>query len=135
MPKTSSMFLISVGLQKSRSAKNPNKPGIVYLSIGKSWKNENGEVSKSFRRMNITLTGTPENFINTNKKAIIEFVRLAYCVIEKHVETDSDVSVDEVIADFRKAVNGDALMEDLRKRAKVDFPLMAEIVNVGDCKI
>lgn len=132
MSKTSSMFLISVGLQKSRSAKNPDKPGVVFIKITKSWKNEDGVVSRVIRGMNTSLTGTTENYINTNTDAIIQLVRLAYCVIEKHADTDDDVSVDEVMADFRKAVNGDSSMEDSVERAKDDFPLRTELVNLGD---
>lgn len=132
MSKAAAMFLISLVFQKSRSTKNPDKPGNVYFAIARSLKNEKGEVSRLSRRVNTGLTGTTEDFININKDAIIELVRLAYCVIEKHTTTQGDVSIDEVMADFRKAIQGDASMADSIQRAKEDFPLRAELVNVGD---
>ena len=52
------MFLISTGFQRSRSVKNPDKPGSVFIMIMKTWKNEAGEVQRLGKRMNTNLTGT-----------------------------------------------------------------------------
>lgn len=89
-------------------------------------------MSRLIRRLNTSLTGSTENFITTNIDSIIEFVRQAYFVIEKHDKADGDISVNKVMADFRKAINGDALMRDSVNRTKEVFPLRAELVNVGD---
>lgn len=132
MSKTASLFLVSVRFQQSRGTKQPDKPGIVYIEIIKNSKDKDGKVSRSSRRMNTSLTGSLENYIDSNKEAIIELVRMAYCVIENHAETDSDVSVDEVISDFRKAVKGDVSMKDSINSVKENFPLRADLVNVVD---
>lgn len=132
MSKVSSMFLISVRFQRSRSTKQPDKPGVVYIEIAKNCKDKDGKLSRLCRRMNTSLTGSPDNYVDSNKEAIIELVRMAYCVIENRAETDSDVRVDEVMADLRKAVKGDVSMKDSINRAKGDFPLRADLVNVGD---
>ena len=126
------MFLISIGFQRSRSAKNPDKPGSVFIMIMKTWKNEAGEVQRLGRRMNTNLIGTAENYVDTNKEAIIKLVRLAYCVIEQLTKNDENVSVEDVMTDFRKAVKGDASMKNIIKHANEDFLLRADLVNIGD---
>lgn len=126
------MFLISIGFQRSRSAKNPDKPGTVFITIAKSWRNEAGEVQRFSRRMNTTLTGTAENYFDTNKEAIITLVRLAYCVIERLTRDDENVGVEEVMTVFRRAVAGDVSMKETIKRANEDFSLRADLVNIGD---
>lgn len=126
------MFLISTGFQRSRSAKNPEKPGSVFIMISKSWKNEAGEVQRLSRRMNTALTGTAENYVDTNKEAIIKLVRLAYCVIEGLTKRDEEVGVEDVMTEFRMAVEGDASMKETIKRANEDFLLRADLVNIGD---
>lgn len=64
------MFLINVRFQKSRSARNPDKPGAVYIKITKSWKNEEGEALRLSRQMKTALFGTADDYIDTNKDAI-----------------------------------------------------------------
>lgn len=126
------MFLISIGFQRSRSAKNPDKPGSVFIEIAQNWKNEAGEVHRLSRRMNTTLIGTAENYLEANKEAVIRLVRLAYCVIERLTKNDGNVGVDEVMTYFRKAVDGDISMKETINSAKEDFLLRADLVNIGD---
>lgn len=132
MSKSTSRFLISTRFQRSRSRKQPDKPGAVYIEITKNLKNKEGDTAREIKRIKTSLTGTPENYVDSNKGAIIEMVRLAYCLIERHTESDEDVSMDDVMADFRKALSGDAAMKDCIERAKEDFPLRADLVNAGD---
>ena len=64
------MFLIGVVFQKSRSAKNPNKPGAIYIKITQNGKNKDGEALRLNRLMKIDLTGTADNYIENNIEAI-----------------------------------------------------------------
>lgn len=86
MSKTSSMFLISVRFQRWRSRKQPDKLGIVYTEIARNCKDKYGDVSKLSKRMSTTQTKALEIYVDVNKNAIIELVRLAYCVIEHHTQ-------------------------------------------------
>lgn len=132
MSKTGALLLLGARLLRTASEKQPDKPGVVYFEIARNRTNEDGEVVRSIRRMKTTLTGTPENYVNINKDAIIELVRLAYCVLEQLTKRGGEVSVDDAMAEFRKAVGGDIAYKKSIRRAKEDFPLRADLVNVGD---
>lgn len=126
------MFLIGVVFQKSRSAKNPDKPGSVYIKIAKNRKNKNGEALRLNRLMKTGLTGTADDYIDNNIEAIKELVRLAYCIIEQLSKGDETVSVDDVMTAFKNAVRGDKSYRDIIRRAKEGFPLRSDLVNLGD---
>ena len=101
------MFLIGVVFQKSRSAKNPDKPGAISIKITQNGKDKDGEALRVNRLMKTDLTGTAEDYIDTNIEAIKELVHLAYGVIEQLTTRDENVGIDDIMTEFRKAVGGD----------------------------
>lgn len=114
------MFLIGVVFQKSRSAKNPDKPGSVYIKITQNGKDKDGEALRVNRLMKTDLTGTADNYIDNNIESIKELVHLAYCVIERLTIKDENVSIDDVMTEFRKAVGGDnSYIEKLNEQKKI----------------
>lgn len=126
------MFLIGVVFQKSRSAKNPDKPGSVYIKITQNGKDKDGKALRINRLMKTDLTGTAEDYIDNNIEAIKGLVRLAYCVIEQLTTRDGNVSIDDVMTEFRKAVGGDNSYIETIKRAKKDILFRSDLINVGD---
>ncbi|MBD5346021.1 MAG: site-specific integrase [Bacteroides sp.] len=126
------MFLIGVVFQKSRSAKNPDKPGAIYIKITQNGKDKDGKALRINRLMKTDLTGTAEDYIDNNIEAIKLLVRLAYCIIEQLTTRDGNVSIDDVMTEFRKAVGGDNSYIETIKRARKDILFRSDLINVSD---
>lgn len=70
------MFLIGVVFQKSRSAKNPDKPRAIYIKITQNGKDKEGKALRLNRLMKTVLTGSAEDYIDNNIEAIKELVQI-----------------------------------------------------------
>ena len=123
------MFLITTEFQKSRSRRQPDKPGRVLFRI--ACKSE-GDTAWIVRRVSSDVCGDRDNVIEANRDKLIPYLRMIYCIIERRDKSETPYTVDDVVADLRKATEGDESMAAVIDRSDEDFPLRADIVSVGN---
>ena len=123
------MFLITTAYQKSRSKKEPDKPGKVLFHI--SCRSEN-EQSETIRSISSDIYGERDSVFDSNRAEIVQYLRIIYSIIENRINTTAYPSIDEIADDFRLAMKGDPSMKAMLKRANEDFPVRADWVSIGN---
>lgn len=121
------MYFITARFRASRSRGIVGKPGVVFYHIG-----YRAEGDCAFCRcVNSDIFGHDTGVLNTRRELILKELRLLYCVIERRSESTVPFTIDDVVADFRRALAGDDSMAGVIARAATDFPLRSDIVSVG----
>lgn len=121
------MYLITTTYQKSRSARNPGKPGRVLFRVARK---SGGTVS--VRMFSSGICGDRACVIVENRAEIVRRIRMIYCIIEARINVREPFSLDDVAGDFRLAAGGDRSMSLIVERSGTVFPLRADLVSVGN---
>jgi len=121
------MFLITADFRASRSS-GKNKSGVVFYKIVGS----HGDLDKkSERKINSPIRGYGKEILREERVAIRAGLKLLYCVIEKFENRGEPYTIDDVSMNFRKALMGDSLMQDVIAKSKTDFAMTPDLVSVG----
>lgn len=123
------MFLITVRFVRARGAAGDGRRGAVVLKLLDRAPDVDGK--RGQREFRLPISGEDKSVIDLQKGQITKSLRLLYCVIERRDALRQSYDIDDVAADFRKALDGDASMTDVVGRAKADLPLRADLVSVG----
>ena len=127
------MFLITTVFQNSRSKRNPDKPGKVYLRVSRQESSPQGTTAKEERTISTKVEVHSREEIAGVIDLIVPYVRMLYAIIERYDEkTDKVFTVDDIVSDFRKAMSGDSSMNDVIRRSACDFPFRADLVSLGN---
>lgn len=123
------MFLITVRFVRARGAAGDGRRGAVVLKLVDRAPDAYGK--RGQREFRLPISGEDKSVIDLQKDQIAGNLRLLYCVIERRDALRQSYNIDDVAADFRKALDGDESMADVVGRAKADLPLRADLVSVG----
>lgn len=122
------MYLITAQFRPSRSKLDPEKAGVVFYRITGP---AEGKRRRPDRDVNSNIHAADSGVFQTQRAAILEQLRLLYCVIERREYSGQHFTIDDVADDFRKALNGDDSMRDVIAKSYTDFPFRSDIVSVG----
>lgn len=120
------MFLISARFRASRS-KGAVRQGVVFFRITER-KNDGSVVD---RDVNSDISGSDAGVLQRERTAIVARLRLLYCIVERRADSGLPFGADDVVADFRLALTGDASMDGVAAKASTDFPLRDDLVSIG----
>lgn len=120
------MFLISARFRASRS-KNAVRQGVVFFRITE--RRNGGSVVD--RDVNSDISGSDAGVLQRERTAIIARLRMLYCIVERRADSGLPFEADDVVADFRLALSGDASMAGVVAKASTDFPLRDDLVSIG----
>lgn len=121
------MYLISVCFRKSRTKNDSDKPGVIFYRIARHGQNE----PRIERCVNSDIHGTDESIMQTQRDRIIAQIRLLYCVIEKYEEQSSTFGMDDIVNEFRMALDNDSASADVIAKSRTVFPLRRDLVSIG----
>lgn len=122
------MYLITAQFRPSRSKLDSEKPGVVFYRITGP---AEGKSRRPDRDVNSNIHAVDSSVFQIQRAAILEQLRLLYCVIERKEDSGQPFTIDDVADDFRKALNGDDSMKEAIARSQTDFPFRSDIVSVG----
>lgn len=123
------MYLITTKYQKSRSHRNPDKPGCVVFKI--NCKEEDGSEWIE-RTIYSDIYGDKDTVIDANRDEIVRFMRLIYCVIEQYHDSAKPFTIDDVVDEIRRVAGSEEEKGRYSDRISKDFPLRGDIVSVGN---
>ena len=124
------MYLITARFRPSRSKKNEDRKGVVYIRITGQCLAESGR--KPERNVNTDIYGADESVLRDKKAEIVRLLRLLYCVVEQREDSGKPFDIDDIADDYRKALAGDASMSGaVLNSENRGAPLRAEIISVG----
>lgn len=126
------MFLISLLFRKLKRTKSTEDKGVFYLTLSEKCIEEDG--STTWKRNNINTGFKSSDGVLTEgiRIEINRMVRMLYSIIEKLDATGEPYGRKDVITKFNLALHNDASMQDIIKKAKTNFPLRSDLVNVGN---
>lgn len=117
-----SMFTITARIRQSK-AKNA-KPGYgqaVYMITS----------ARVERSIPAGFSTGKDGLTDAFKDKIIEGLRLIYCIIERRYNAGGEFSIDDIVADYRTAVDGDPAFGEVISRSKRDVAVCEEIASIG----
>lgn len=126
------MFLITTVLQGTRSKRYPDRPGRVYLRIaGRSVATDGGLV-KECRTVSTNIMLASGEAIDDVINRLRPFVMMLYLIIEGRIENGDEISLDDVVADFRRCIDGEMSMRKIIDEAQAGFTIRTDIVRLGN---
>lgn len=126
------MFLINTVFQASRSRKYPDKPGRVYLRISQRESCRKGGCNRISKSIGLNIKASEKGRISDDDlRRIVQYVRILYCIIERHQSKGGSFDIEDIASDFRRAQEGDKSMDDIIKMSMEEFPIRADLVNLG----
>ena len=127
------MFLITTVFQNSRSKRNPDRPGKVYLRVSRQEPSPQDTPAKEERTISTKVEVHSREEIASVIDLIVPYVRMLYAIIERYDEkADKAFTLDDIVSDLRKAMSGDTSMNDVIRRSAYDFPFRADLVSLGN---
>ena len=101
------MFLISLNIQQTRSRREPDKPGKVYVKVIERTPGEEGSVRILYRIINTCIPVPAGVGIKDLREKVLPFVYNTYLVIEKLRKSSSEFTIDDVCERLREIIGSD----------------------------
>lgn len=125
------MFQISAQFRKSRSKHRPDQPGVVFLRIFEVFTNTVGEKQRIERKITTDVVGMTAGVIEERRGELLASIRMLCNVIENRHNKGIAYSVDDVVSDYRKAIEGDESMKSVVLDSKESRPYRGDLITVG----
>lgn len=126
------MFLITAQYQESRSKMQQAKPGTLFLHVKETMQDSSGCNHVIDRKVSTGISIAGKNEIMEMRDELVPKIRLIYLIIERLHDSGGKYSIDDIMADYRRAVSGDENMSALVSQSYATFPLRAELASVGN---
>ena len=120
------MYLISLNIQQTRSRREPDKPGKVYVKVIERTPGMDGSVQMLFRTVSTDISVPAGVGIKDLRADVLPFVYNTYLIIEKFRKSSSEFTIDDVCERLREVIGSN----EFRTGVSEDFVWDSEVATL-----
>ena len=124
-------FLITVELKKTKESESADGKVPVYLKIKEEERLEDSRKKATRRLIPTGIFGFDKEDVESRKEELRPMLCLLYCVLENRIKGGQPFTLDDIVADYGKAQDGDGPMLSVVERSKNGFTYDPEIASMG----
>ncbi len=120
------MYLISLNIQQTRSRREPDKPGKVYVKVIERTPGMDGSVQMLFRTVSTDIPVPAGVGIKDLRAEVLPFVYNTYLIIEKFRKSGAEFTIDDVCERLREVIGSN----EFKTGVSEDFVWDSEVATL-----